>query len=149
MIRLVAPLAGLFLLALAGAASAQTYAPSWGQPLYLDRWGRPVGGTPLSEVEIRSYVGTGRWADGYSPLPHVHVPRWGAGYGYGYGHVYGRSYDYGRYRAPAYGSATRPYQGYRDEWGYNDDRARPGRQGYVDAPRYRHDRGPDVYLYDR
>ncbi|WP_439470594.1 hypothetical protein [Brevundimonas sp.] len=135
MIRLIAPLAGLALLAVTAAASAQTYAPSWGQPVYLDGWGRPVGGTPLSEVQARSYAGTGRWADGHSDRPHVYVPRWASGLGYGHGP--------GRYRAP------RPDQGYRDEWGYNDDRARPGRQGYVDGRRPRHDDGPDVYFYDR
>lgn len=140
MIRLLAPLAGLAVLALAGAASAQTYAPSWGQPVYLDSWGRPVGGTPLSEVETRSYVDTGRWADGYSDRPYVYVP--------------GRSpqYGYGRYRGYGYGRDgydRRPYQGYRDEWGYNNDRARPGRQGYVGRYGRSYDQGPDVYFYDR
>ena len=135
MIRLIAPLAGLALLALAGAVAAQTYAPSWGQPVYLDGWGRPIGGTPLSEVETRSYAGTGRWADGYSDRAQVYVPRRASGYGYRYGSS--------RYRDP------RPYQGYRDERGYNDDRARPGRQGYIDGRRSRYDDGPDVYFYDR
>lgn len=146
MIRLVAPLAGLALLAAAGAASAQTHAPSWGQPVYLDAWGRQVGGTPLSEVETRSYVGTGRWADGYSDYPYVHVPGRAPPYGYGYG------YGSGRYRGQGYGrggSERRPDQGYRDEWGYNDDRARPGRQGYVDRYGRSYDRGPDVHVYDR
>lgn len=136
MIRLFAASAGL-VLAFAGAAAAQTYAPAWGQPVYLDSWGRPVGGTPLSEVETRSYAETGRWADGSHERPYVYV----SGHAPGYGHGYGA----GRYR----GYDRRPDQGYRDEWGYNDDRARPGRQGYVDRDGRSRDNGPDVYLYDR
>lgn len=148
MIRLLAPLAGFAVLAVAGAASAQTYAPSWGQPIYLDGWGRPVGGTPLSEVETRSYVETGRWADGYHQRPYVYVPGrappYGQGYGYGRyrGHGYGQQYGQGGYE-------RRPYQGYRDERGYNNDRARPGRQGYVGRHGRAYDPGPDVYFYDR
>ncbi|RZJ29995.1 MAG: hypothetical protein EON85_05870 [Brevundimonas sp.] len=137
--RPLAAAAAFAVLAIAGAASAQT-APSWGQPVYLGDWGRPIGGTPLSEVETRSYVETGRFADGYGPRPHVYVP--GRAPAYGYGRYRGYGYGQGGY-------APRPYQGYRDEWGYNDDRARPGRQGYVDSRRYRHDDGPDVYFYDR
>lgn len=152
MFRLFAPLAGLAVLGLAGAAptltQAQTYAPSWGQPVYLDSWGRPVGGSPLSEVETRSYGETGRWADGYSDRPHVYVSGRAPGYGQGYGSGRYRGYGYG-HRYGAGGSDRRPDQGYRDEWGYNDDRARPGRQGYVDRDRRAYDRGPDVYFYDR
>jgi hypothetical protein len=144
MIRTFAAASGFAVLALAGAASAQTYSPSWGQPVYLDSWGRPVGGTPLSEVEIRSYADTGRWADGYHERPYVYV----AGRAPAYGHGYGT----GRYRGYGYGERgydRRPYQGYRDEWGYSNDRARPGRQGYVDRYDRSYDRGPDVYFYDR
>ena len=123
MIRILsAAAAGLFLTALAGTAAAQT----WGQPVYVSPYGRVVGGTPLSEIETRSYVNTGRWADGYSDQAYVYVPApvYGARYGYGhdrrhghgYGHDYGRyGYGYGRYE-------PRPHQGYRDVWGYNDDR---------------------------
>lgn len=144
MIRLIAPLAGLAVLVLAGPIAAQTYAPSWGQPIYLDGWGRPVGGTPLSEVETRSYAETGRWSDGYSDRPYVYVPGRAPSYGYGYGSGRYRGYGYGRG-----GYDRRPDQGYRDEWGYNDDRARPGGQGYVDRHGRSYDRGPDVYFYDR
>ncbi|MBW8303063.1 MAG: hypothetical protein K0M78_03800 [Brevundimonas sp.] len=70
MIRPLAAAAGLFLAALAGGATAQT----WGQPVYVGPYGRVVGGTPLSEVETRSYVNTGRWADGYSDQVYVHAP---------------------------------------------------------------------------
>ena len=71
MIRIfAAAAAGLFLTALAGSAAAQT----WGQPIYVSPWGRVVGGTPLSEIETRSYVNTGRWADGYSDQAYVYLP---------------------------------------------------------------------------
>ncbi|MDP3802218.1 hypothetical protein [Brevundimonas sp.] len=152
MIRALAAAAALATLAFAGAASAQTY----GQPVYLDAWGRPVGGTPLSEVETRSYVETGRWADGYSDRPRVHVPApaYGHGYGrpysyggHGHGRFRGHGHDrgYGRYDPPA-----RP--GYRDEWGYNDDRPPSARRWSDDGRSRRHDRDcgcGDVYLYDR
>lgn len=158
MIRTLAAAAALATLALAslahaGAASAQTY----GQPVYLNAYGRPVGGTPLSEVETRSYVQTGRWADGYSDRPQVYVPAPGYGIPYatkGHRHGYyrnrrGHGYDYtshrGRYERP--GRA-----GYRDEWGYNDDRP-PSARGWSDdrrGRRYDRDCGcGDVYLYDR
>lgn len=150
MIRPLAAAAVLATLALAGAASAQTY----GQPIYLNAYGRPVGGTPLSEVETRSYVETGRWADGYSDRPQVYVPapgygrpytRYGSGYrsyGYGGGYQHGSG---GRYDPP-----SRP--GYRDAWGYNDDRPPSARRGRSDRGRYEYDRGcgcADVYFYDR
>ncbi|GAA0615865.1 hypothetical protein GCM10009422_08730 [Brevundimonas kwangchunensis] len=142
MIRTFAALAAVSILACAGAASAQTFAPSWGQPVYLDAWGRPVGGTPLSEVETRSYLETGRWADGYHERPYVYVPGQASSYrydGYRSGYRYGHGWrDRGQ---------SRPYQGYRDEWGYNDDRARSGRQGYVNRGRYRDADAP--YFYDR
>jgi hypothetical protein len=161
MIRTLAAAAAA--LAFAGAAAAQTY----GQPVYLNAWGQPVGGTPLSEVETRSYVRTGRWADGYSDRPQVYVPAPSYGlpytapghrYGYGRGHDdhrsgYGRSrHGYGySYSAPR--RHDRPAQpGYRDEWGYNDDRP-PSARGWSDERRARrHDRDcgcGDVYLYDR
>ena len=155
MIRiLAAAAAGLFLATLAGSAAAQT----WGQPIYVSPYGRVVGGTPLSEVESRSYVSTGRWADGYSDQAYVYVPapvygqRYGHGRGYRYGGRHGYGYDrrdHGRY---GYGrSEPRPYQGYRDVWGYNDDR-HPSARGHDRDRRHRrdHDCGcGDVYLYDR
>ena len=143
--------AALATLTPAGAALAQTY----GQPVYLNAYGRPVGGTPLSEVETRSYVATGRWADGYSDRPHVYVPAPGYGQGYSHGYGYGggdgrydrgrRSYDSSRYDPP-----SRP--GYRDEWGYNDDRPPSSRRWSDDGRSRRYDRDcscSDVYLYDR
>jgi len=147
----LATLAGAAL-APAGAASAQTY----GQPIYLNAYGRPIGGSPLSEVETRSYVGTGRWADGYSDRPQVYVPAPGYGQGYGsYGDGWrdevgrhGRGYHRqprGRYDAPL-------QPGYRDEWGYNDDRP-PSSWRWSDDGRARHQQRdcgcPDVYLHDR
>lgn len=146
MIRTLAAAAVLALAALApaGAASAQTY----GQPVYLNAYGRPVGGTPLSEVETRSYVGTGYWADGYSDRPHVYVPAPEYGRGHGYGHGRGHrnhGRGYGRYDAPS-------QPGYRDEWGYDDDRPPSSRRWSDDGRdrRYERDCGcSDVYLYDR
>lgn len=149
-------------LMLAGAASAQTY----GQPIYLNAYGRPVGGTPLSEVETRSYVGTGRWADGYSDRPQVYVPAPGYGrpyvsygsdyrsYGYDDGYRYGRGGGY-RYGYRDYDPPSR--RGYRDWWGYDDDRPPSAWRGRSDRSyryrdEYRGDRGcgcADVYFYDR
>ena len=159
---LAAAAAGLFLTALAGSAAAQT----WGQPVYVSPYGRVVGGTPLSEVETRSYVNTGRWADGYSDQAYVHVPApvYGRPYGYGHGGGYGgrRGYGHDRYDHGRYGYGyghgrhePRPYQGYRDEWGYNDDRHPSARRHDRDRShrrdrRYDRDCGcGDVYLYDR
>lgn len=134
----LAPSLAVALAFVAAPAAAQT----WGQPVYVGAWGHVVGGTPLSEVETRSYVETGRWADGYSEQPYVYVPapaygqRGYGGYGYRSHHS---NYGYG-HRSRHTGSRV----GYRDEWGYNDDR----------PPAYRahRDRGcgcGDVYLYDR
>jgi hypothetical protein len=161
MIRPLAAAGGLFLLALAGAASAQT----WGQPIYVSPYGRVVGGTPLSEVETRAYVNTGRWADGYSDEAYVYVPapvygerygydgysRYGHGRRYGYGDRY--AYGYGR-RGYGYGHGgyqPRPRPGYRDVWGYNDDRPPSAwsRDRHYDRRSYRDCGCPDVYLYDR
>lgn len=149
-------LAALAPIGLAGSASAQ----SWGQPIYVSPYGGPVGGTPLSEVETRSYVNTGRWADGYSDQAYVYVPapvygarygyshdngqgRWRSGYGSGYRSGYG--HGYGRHE-------QRPHQGYRDVWGYNDDRPPSARGWNRDRRDHRSDRDcgcGDVYLYDR
>ncbi|KQY89683.1 hypothetical protein [Brevundimonas sp. Root1423] len=162
MYRTLAAAAALATLMLAGAASAQTY----GQPVYLNAYGRPVGGTPLSEVETRSYVETGRWADGYSDRPQVYVPApgygrpyvsYGSGYRYptgdrSYGYGGGHRYAYGDYRYDSRRYDPPPRPGYRDEWGYNDDRHPVWRGGSDGDVRYRRDRGcgcADVYLYDR
>lgn len=152
MIRPLAVVGGLTLLGLA-ALPAPVAAQTWGQPVYVTPSGRPVGGTPLSEVETRAYVETGRWADGYGPPVYVRVPAPGQAYpGHAYGHDrYGYGHDrygYG-YRAPRY--ASRPSQGYRDEWGYNDDRP-PSARWARERSDHRHYDGcgcPDVYFYDR
>ena len=137
------------------AASAQTY----GQPVYLNAYGRPVGGTPLSEVETRSYVATGRWADGYSDRPRVYVPMPGYGQAYGrpgYGNTYGHDRGHGRhddgarYGRSRYDPPSR--SGYRDEWGYSDDRPPTAGRWSDDRRAHRHDGDcgcGDVYLYDR
>lgn len=156
MIRLLAA-AALAALALAGPAAAQT----WGQPVYLNAYGGSVGGTPLSEFETRSYVATGRWADGYSEGPQILAPAPGYGVPYAarnhglvYNHGHHRQrygYDQGRHRhIDVHARHVRP--GYRDTWGYNDDRP-PAARGWTDDRRgRRHDRDcgcGDVYLYDR
>lgn len=155
MIRRLAAVAALCLAVPAGSAAAQT----WGQPVYVGSHGRVVGGTPLSEIETRSHVTTGRRADGYSDQAYVHVPApaYGRRYGYGrdygrgrgYGYSYGGRYDQGRH-GYAYGRyESRPYQGYRDVWGYNDDRPPSARRWSGDR---RHDGDcgcGDVYFYDR
>ena len=163
MIRTLVAVAGLTLAALAAAdaASAQT----WGQPVYVSPYGRVVGGAPLSEVETRSYVTTGRWADGYSDQAYVYVPapaygarsgyghgydgRYDRGYGYRSQHRYGDRYGHGSSHG-RYGSG--PFQGYRDVWGYNDDRHPSARGWSRDRRDRRYDRDcgcGDVYLYDR
>ena len=153
MIRLLAAamaLATLVLIPLAGPgiAAAQT----WGQPIYLNAYGRPVGGSPLSEVETRSYVETGRRADGYSDRPRVYVPVPGYGRPYG-GHGYGTyGYDRDRYRDGSGRYDRPPVPGYRDVWGYNDDRSPTSTRGGPDGHRHRGSRDcgcADVYLYDR
>jgi len=158
----VAGAAFVALMGLAGAAEAQT----WGQPIYVSPYGRVVGGTPLSEVETRSYVTTGRWADGYSDQAYVYVPApvHGRSYGHGgydRGYRYDRGYGHGRYDhrdgySYGYGGydryEQRPYQGYRDVWGYNDDRHPSARGRSHDRRDRRYDRDcgcGDVYLYDR
>lgn len=150
---LAAAAAGLFLTALAGSAAAQT----WGQPIYVSPYGRVVGGTPLSEIETRSYVSTGRWADGHSDQAYVYVPAPEYGQPYGYGRGYGYAYGdrHGRYDRYGHGRHDRrPHEGYRDVWGYNDDRHPSARRHHDRRYRrdYRHDRDcgcGDVYLYDR
>ena len=150
MIRPFALAAVLAASALAGAVHAQDFAPSWGQPVYLDAWGRPVGGTPLSEVETRAYVETGRWADGYHDRPRVYVPGPAPSYGRGYAHARYRHRGDGGWRRSHVD--RRPWQGYRDEWGYQDDRHPSARRGWRgDGRGYsRRDCGcGDIYLYDR
>ena len=154
MIRTLAAAGGLSLALLAGGAAAQT----WGQPVYVSPYGHGVGGTPLSEVETRSYVNTGRWADGYSDQAYVYLPapgygpRYGHDRGYGYGHDRYDRDRYGRGRS-GYGQARyEPRSGYRDVWGYNDDRHPSARGWSRDRGHDYHDSDcgcPDVYLYDR
>lgn len=143
-------LAALVLIPLSGPgiAAAQT----WGQPVYLNAYGRPVGGSPLSEVETRSYVETGRLADGYSDRPRVYLPIPGYGRPYG-GHGYGtHGSDRDRYRDGSGRYDQRPAPGYRDVWGYNDDRSPTATRSGSDGHRHRGSRDcgcADVYFYDR
>lgn len=152
------------LFALAGAAQAQTAPPparavwgvaAYGQPVYGRPYGYPPGyagpGAPLSELETRPYVRTGQNADGYAHYGYGGYPsayRYD-GYGQGYGYSRYRE-DYG-HRGDGY-RRERARQGYRDTWGYNDDRPATARGYGRDGHRGGHYDGcgcPDVYLYDR
>lgn len=139
----------LALAALATPAHTQSHGGrTWGQPYY----GAYAQSSPLSEAEPETHARLGAAGDGYTYGSGPVIPRgyghggYGAwrGYGragYGYGHAQGRRYD-------------RPSQpGYRDEWGYNDDRP-PSRwrSGSTRSSRdygYRSCNCSDVYLYDR
>lgn len=142
--RAAAIIGAMALLGAAGAAQAQGRGPSSPPP--------------------QSSWGVGSWGQ---PAPgHRDYRRDGYGYGYGYGqssYSYGYSQSYGyqaySYRPSyGYGAYYRPpvRQGYRDEWGYQDDRP-PTARGYGRDDRYRRDGyrrhdcdcGGDVYLYDR
>ena len=140
-------------LALAAAAPSQAQSfggRTWGQP-YYGAYARP---SPLSEAEHETHARLGAAGGGYTygSGPVVYRPYgYGAGYrghghGHAYGYGYGHGYGYGRYNRP-----SRP--GYRDEWGYNDDRPpsrwRPGSIRSSRDYAYRSCGCPDVYLYDR
>ena len=149
MIRIAAGL-GLAVLTLAGAASAQT----WGQPVYVSPYGGVAGGTPLSEIETRSYVSTGRWADGYTDHAYVHAPApvddGRSGYARGYGHHGGYGHGHPAHGHSRYAPPPRP--GYRDVWDYNDDRPPSARHGSRERRSHHDDRDcgcGDVYFYDR
>ena len=130
---------------------AQSYdGRTWGQP-YYGAYARP---SPLSEAEPEVHARLGAAGGGYTwgSGPVVYQP-YGYGGGYrGYGH--GRTYGYGYGHGHSYGRYDRPSQpGYRDEWGYNDDRP-PSRwrSGSTRSSRdyaYRSCGCADVYLYDR
>lgn len=111
----------------------------------------------ISETEHHAYGRTGDYATGYGWAP----PPWAYGYGYGYGHApvvtyrieHGHGWSrrgYGhRWERRAYDHGHDPYDdhrpraGYRDEYGYNDDRP-PRHHG----GRYGRDCDCDVYLRD-
>lgn len=113
------------------AQQAQIGAQTWGQPGY-GAYARP---SPLSEARHNAHARLGAAGDGYTygdgPVPAYR------------GHRHdGRHFGRGGWRADG------PRVGYRDEWGYNDDRPprfRTGRRA-TDWPR---DSGPDDYPYDR
>lgn len=133
--------ATLALAALATPAHAQSYGgQTWGQPYY----GAYARASPLSEGEPETHARLGAAGGGYTygSGPVVYQP-----YGYGGGYrAYGHGHGYGRYDRPS-------QPGYRDEWGYNDDRP-PSRwrSGPTRSSRdyaYRSCNCSDVYLYDR
>lgn len=153
LIRLSAIAATMFL-SVAGATASQ--AQTWGQPTYT-----PGPDGPIVHVPRPGY---GAYNGSYSSYGGASYGS--GGYRYGYG-GYGRGIDYGYqgyerqdygHPRPHYGHdgyrsqgrEPRPRPGYRDRWGYNDDRAPSAafgtrRDGYDD----RDCRCSDVYLYDR
>ena len=129
-------------------AHAQSYGGrTWGQP-YYGAYSQP---SPLSEAEPETHARLGAAGGGYTYGSGPVIPR---GYGHGgYGAYRGYGYSrsaYGHARGHRYDRPSQP--GYRDEWGYNDDRppsrwrsgSRSGRE-YA----YRACNCSDVYLYDR
>ncbi len=134
----------------------------------------------VNETRVRAYSATGHNATGYSvpvggyhvggyhgavPYHHAQTTGYGyQGYGQGYGH-HGYGYQaYGHQGYSRYGqrshiqrghASPRPGPGYRDVYGYNDDRP-PSYSGHTVRYRqsYRHGYGrdcycEDVYLVDR
>ena len=133
-------------LACAGAAAAQNYgherrvwtpdhlfAPSTGAGSgFVTGYSHGYAGvgSPLAEVEVRSYARTGRYATGYSyGYPHDYSYGYAYGaYGYPNSHAYGYAHGYNRYgydrdhdrRRYVRRDERRP--GYHDRYGYHDDR---------------------------
>lgn len=136
--------------AMATPSHAQSYGGrTWGQP-YYGAYARP---SPLSEAEPETHARLGAAGGGYTygSGPVVYRPYGYGGYR-GYGH--GRAYGYGYGRGDSYRRHDPPPRpGYRDEWGYNDDRP-PSRwrSGSTRSSREYADRScgcSDVYLYGR
>ncbi|RZJ18414.1 MAG: hypothetical protein EON91_05285 [Brevundimonas sp.] len=142
----------LLLSGIAGVASAQSYryAPppppveAWGAPA----WGQPYGAGNWSHVTGYSY--------GYSGVGQPYAPV--QPYAYGGHPAYGGAYPYDwrrQDRGGRYGYSVRHDErrsGYRDRWGYNDDRPPTSRRYGDDRPYadYRPDCDcRDIYLYDR
>ena len=140
---------------------------TYGQPSpyeYGYSYGRAGVETVIREGGTRVYAATGVAAtgrDGHDPYGDYYgdrqyqPPRPHDGFSYRYRQRhdgYGRGYDRGYDRGGRYGYS--PYQGYRDEYGYQDDRPRSGRARRSDRYEYREVRRrdcdcADVYLYDR
>src|SRR5690606_12555399 len=155
---------------------ARDHGRAYSQTYHYDR-GSVHGRVTVSETEHQSYVRLGEAAHGYGGGGHYgpyypygpHGPvityqryeGYGYGYhgsayqarswgGYGYGYYdpyrpYGydhdrRGHDYGR-------GQPRPRPGYRDEWGYDDDR-HPYRWDRGGRRHYDRDCGCEVYLRD-
>lgn len=139
---ILSAVAVLALTAFVSPSQAQSHGRTWGQPWY----GAYAQPSPLSETR---------------PETHARIGAAGGGHSYGEGPVVYRAYGHdrgGRYgwsrHGHRYGRYDRPSQpGYRDEWGYNDDRPpsrrRSGSSGYARDHLYRECGCSDVYLYDR
>ncbi len=134
---------------------------TYGQPSPYDygySYGRAGVGTVVPEGETRVYAATGAAAtgrDGYGyghyGDRHYQPPRAHDGFAYRYRQRHD-GYDRGYDRGGRYGYS--PYQGYRDEYGYQDDRPRTVRSRRSDRHEVREVRRrdcdcADVYMYDR
>ncbi|WP_309629597.1 hypothetical protein [Brevundimonas sp.] len=137
---IVLPILALTVVAIPGAAAAQT----WGQPVYAAQpapYGQPYGGPVASGSG--GYGHSYGYGSGYRD-PRAYRPPVRYGHGHDRGGRYGfsnRSGQWTRWSSP-------PGRGYHDVYGYNDDRAPRG----ADHGRYR-DRdcscGVEAWLYDR
>lgn len=127
-------------LMLAGSpAAAHGHGQTYGQPYYpgadARRW--------IGEAQTRAYAATGDQADGHGYVPRPIVPQ-----------AHDRGGRYGYSPGPYRRHVPAPRYGYRDDWGYQDDRppsrfrsARSWRQGQAVAAR--ECACDDGYLYDR
>lgn len=175
-------LAGVAVLAAAGAASAQAYGHTYGQPYYAPPQSyQPAHGFGRQGAYLYGYGGVGaHGAYGYVAPSHGYDHSYGYGHGQPQGHVqysyrgdcggrygysscqrrYSRyehrsSSSYGYGHGYARGDFGRPHRGYRDDWGYQDDRAPAygrvyGGYSYSQGP-YGHGYGcdcPQIPLYD-
>lgn len=136
---------------------------TYGQPSPYDygySYPRTGAAGAVYEGETRVYAATGAAAtgqDGYGYYggSYYQPPRPHDGYAYRYRQRherYGRDHDRGYDRGGRYGYSR--YQGYRDEYGYQDDRPRSDHRRDHDRRDRRYDRRrdcdcSDVYMYDR
>lgn len=143
---------------------------TYGQPSPYDygySYPRTGAAGAVYEGETRVYAATGAAATGrdgygygYYSDSYYQPPRPHDGYAYRYRQrhdSYGRDYHRGYDRGGRYGYSR--YQGYRDEYGYQDDRPRSDhRRDHYDDRYDRRDRRydrrrdcdcSDVYMYDR
>lgn len=144
----------------AGQAAAQAWAGSGRYvppPPPVEAWGAPAWGRPYGA----GYWGAGNWSHvtgysyGYSGVgyPYAPVETYGGhpAYGGAWPYDWRRQDRGGRYGYSVRHDEERP-RGYRDRWGYNDDRPPAARRHDHGEARYRRRDDcdcRDLYLYDR